>query len=208
LVQPRLHPSIEFITRVVSSKKKIRTVERRQLMVKLFLALCAMLVMACSARAEQMNVPCSTEVVEVAESRVLLAIELMAKNIYFHRGHENNREGKKAITAAVFNRMNDCSHNWPRSIAGVITGGTERGKNCDFSWACNGPSKAIPKNRDRFKADYVLAERWFREYVNGTFQDPTDGATWFLHKNSTYPQSWPKLVKAGTFGQYTFFRYP
>lgn len=160
-----------------------------------------------SARAEKMKVPCSKEVVEVGSSVIQQAVTLMAQNVYFHRGHINTEAGKKAITAVVFNRMNDCSRPWPRSIRAVITSGKERGKNCDFSWQCDGRSD-VPEDMERFEKDLVLAKKWLREYLDGTFEDPTEEATWFLYKENSKPRSWPEgLTATATFGQYTFYSY-
>jgi spore germination cell wall hydrolase CwlJ-like protein len=158
------------------------------------------------AHAESMKVPCSTNTVEVSDELVGRAVTLMALNIYFHRGDQNTETGKRAITAVVLNRMNDCSRKWSRSIRGVIEAGQERGARCDFSWKCDGRPD-VPQNLTRFGEDYILAKRWFGEYQSGTFVDPTDGATWFIYKEDKPPRSWPKLVRAGTLGAYTFYKY-
>jgi hypothetical protein len=132
---------------------------------------------------------------------------MLARNMYFHRGETNTDEGRKAVTAVVFNRMGDQKRRWPRTIYGVVYDGHERGKNCDFSWTCDGKSDT-PGNTARYAHDLVLARKWLSEYERDVFKDPTSGATWFIYKKDTPPHSWPTLMKTGTFGVYTFYRYP
>jgi spore germination cell wall hydrolase CwlJ-like protein len=140
--------------------------------------------------------------------RATKAVRLLALNIYFHRSDKNTVQGKKAITAVVFNRMHDCKHPWPRTVISVITAGRERGVRCDWSWTCDtNPDK--PVDSVRFAQDHELARLWFGEYLDGQFDDPTNGATWVLHKDSPYPESWPDhLVDYGVIGQYRFYGYP
>ena len=134
-------------------------------------------------------------------------VELLALNIYFHNGGTNTEMSKKAITAVVFNRVDDRDHHWPRTIRGVIRGGKERGRNCDFSFECDTYSD-VPKDIKRFRADRALVERWVTEYCAQVFEDPTHGATWFINKRIQPPRSWPMLVRTKTYGQYSFYRYP
>ncbi|MFM2374725.1 MAG: hypothetical protein RLZZ234_720, partial [Candidatus Parcubacteria bacterium] len=130
----------------------------------------------------------------------------LALNMYFHRGEKNTDIGRKAITAVVFNRMADKAKRWPRTVVGVIQDGHERGKNCDFSWTCDGLDDT-PDDAVRYARDRALAEKWLTEYRKGAFVDPTKGATWLLYKEDTPPASWPALQKTGTFGMYSFYRY-
>ncbi len=151
---------------------------------------------------------CERPAVPINRERAQEAIRLLALNIYFHSGHLNTQDGKKAITAAVFNRMHDCTHNWPRSVRGVINAGKERGTRCDWSWRCDGRPD-VPEDPNRYAKDYELARRWFNDYLNGQFGDPIKGATWVLRKDSPFPRSWPDdLVDRDVIGQYRFFGYP
>lgn len=134
---------------------------------------------------------------------------LLALNMYFHRGEANTDMGRKAITAVVFNRLDDRDHYWgPKSIRGIITFRYVPGrKDCDWSWYCDGKDD-VPDDVARFNHDLALAKRWLNEYHKKTFQDPTGGATWMIYKKSPYPKSWPPLVLTKTYGEYSFYRYP
>lgn len=133
----------------------------------------------------------------------------LAKNIYFHRGGTNNEWGKKGVTAVVFNRMRDRTNYFgKRSIRGIITYTFgPNGCNCAFSWYCDGRSDT-PADEVRYAHDRRLAGKWLRQFNSGTFEDPTDGATWFLYKGTEYPHAWPELEWTSRFGQYAFYRYP
>lgn len=137
-------------------------------------------------------------------------IELLALNIYFHRGETNTDSGRKAITAVVFNRLDDREHYWgPKSIRGIITFRYRKGrKDCDFSWYCNGLDDT-PGDPERYAHDRALAKKWLTEYRSGRFKDPTGGATWFIYRNTPLPRSWKQydLKRAGTFGEYRFYKF-
>jgi N-acetylmuramoyl-L-alanine amidase len=135
-------------------------------------------------------------------------VSLLAKNIYFHQGETNTHLGKKAITAVVFNRMTDPTHNFGnRNVEGVVTFRYDpTRRDCDFSWYCDGKTDT-PKDTTRYANDRRLAWRWYLEYQLGLFEDPTVGATWFLAKEATFPTSWPPLTDAEMFGRYRFYRF-
>ena len=136
-------------------------------------------------------------------------VEWLALNTYYHRGEANTDEGRKAITAVVFNRLNDRKHHWGvRTIKGIITNGVERGKNCDFSWFCDGLEDE-PDDPVRYARDLALAKKSLAAYRARTFKDPTSGATWLIYKGDPLPASWKKykLKVVGTFGEYRFYKF-
>ncbi len=131
----------------------------------------------------------------------------LALNMYFFRGETNDDRGKKGLTAVVFNRMTDRTQDFGRrTIRGIITHGYVPGEcTCAFAWYCDGEDDT-PYDLVRYAHDRKLARKWLRQFHEGTFEDPTYGATWFIYKFNEYPSSWHELEYTIELGEYAFYR--
>jgi len=81
------------------------------------------------------------------------AIHWLALNIY-HEARGEGIEGQLAAGRVVMNRVK--SPDYPNTVKGVVTDGTERGARCDFSWYCDGKPDT-PTDRDAFAIASVVA---------------------------------------------------
>jgi len=120
----------------------------------------------------------------------------LAKNMYYEARNQGTA-GQLAVTAVVFNRVND--RRFPNTICEVIQQGPTREswkkngtfypiKNrCQFSWYCDGKSDE-PKQLKTYERFLTIAHAIL--YNELTFVDITDGAV-FYHADYVTP-GWAK----------------
>ena len=147
------------------------------------------------------------------------AAQCLALNMY-HEARNQGTAGILAVTAVVFNRVND--KRFPNTICGVIEQGPTREswktrktldktdaiyypiKNrCQFSWYCDGASDE-PKDQETYQRFVNYAIGW----LDGTlpFLDITDGAL-FYHADYVTP-GWAKTKqKTVEIQDHIFYRW-
>lgn len=126
-------------------------------------------------------------------------VRYLALNMY-HAEPWSGPLGREALSAVVFNRATDASHRWPRTVRGVITQG------CNFSWYCDGKPDT-PTAPALWREIKRQAWWMFLKHSLNVFHDPTDGATWYHHKNISRPSSFPhELDCVGGYGGFVFYR--
>tara|TARA_B110000503_G_C7126501_1_gene404853 strand:- start:1095 stop:1598 length:504 start_codon:yes stop_codon:yes gene_type:complete len=142
---------------------------------------------------------------EWVEERTDLAIECLAKNIYFEsRG--SNLADMAAVANVVMNRTKD--RRYPNTICGVVHQGKKDAsgnmiKNlCQFSWYCDGKPDT-PTNEDAWNKAQLLA---YQMVEQGKYRGLTEGAT---HYHATYVKPiWAKdFTLIGRIGEHIFYRW-
>ena len=140
-----------------------------------------------------------------AEPYIDRSAECLALNMYYEARNQGTA-GVLAVTAVVFNRVND--KRFPNTICGVIEQGPTReswktkktlDKNdavfypiknrCQFSWYCDGKSDK-PKDITAWRWSQRIAEL----VITGGIEDVTEGAT---HYHAYYVK--PRWVKQKVF---------
>tara|TARA_B100001564_G_C20409093_1_gene564816 strand:+ start:146 stop:685 length:540 start_codon:yes stop_codon:yes gene_type:complete len=154
-----------------------------------------------------------------AEPYIDRSAECLALNMYYEARNQGTA-GVLAVTAVVFNRVND--KRFPNTICGVIEQGPTReswktkktlDKNdavfypiknrCQFSWYCDGKSD-VPKNTKTFLKFFDYAKSWLSNTL--PFLDITDGAL-FYHADYVTP-GWAKTKqKTVEIQDHIFYRW-
>jgi spore germination cell wall hydrolase CwlJ-like protein len=107
------------------------------------------------------------------------SVNMLGKAIYFEARNEPFK-GRVAVAAVIFNRLKNprWSTQYP-TVVDIILAGQERGKMCDFSFACDGLPEAVPTwestvwlTRSYAEASIIL----FLYHATGKYLDPTGGA--------------------------------
>jgi spore germination cell wall hydrolase CwlJ-like protein len=142
---------------------------------------------------------------EWTEERTDLAIECLAKNIYFEsRG--SNLADMAAVANVVMNRTKD--RRYPNTICGVIQQGKKNADGsmkinaCQFSWYCDGKPDT-PTNEDAWNKAQLIA---YQMVEQGKYRGLTEGAT---HYHATYVNPiWAKgFTLIGRIGEHIFYRW-
>ena len=154
-----------------------------------------------------------------SETNDTRAIECLALNMY-HEARNQGSAGLLAVTAVVFNRVND--KRFPNTVCEVIEPGPTREswktkqtpdpsdakfypiKNrCQFSWYCDGKSD-VPKQKKTYERLLTIAESIV--YNRIPFIDITDGAL-FYHADYVTP-SWAKTkIRTVESEDHSFYRW-
>ena len=126
-------------------------------------------------------------------------LECLARNIYFEAGGEPF-EGKVAVAQVTINRAN--SGRFPSDICRVVYQ-----KNvvydkvlCQFSWYCEGPSGAKPRNMTVYKEAEVVA----RQVLLEGFRLPSLKEALYFHAKHINPK-WDK-ERVATIGGHIFYK--
>ena len=147
------------------------------------------------------------------------SVECLALNMY-HEARNQGSAGLLAVTAVVFNRVND--KRFPNTVCEVIEQGPTREswktkqtpdpsdakfypiKNrCQFSWYCDGKSD-VPKQKKTYERLLTIAESIV--YNRIPFIDITDGAL-FYHADYVTP-SWAKTkIRTVEIEDHIFYRW-
>lgn len=122
-------------------------------------------------------------------------MECLAKAIYFEARGEP-LDGQRAVAEVILNRVE--SPRFPATVCAVVTQGNSRG--CQFSYHCNGRSKAI-----RERAAYSRAVQVATAALSGQARALTDGATYF-HTPAVRPAWSRKFVRTARIGRHIFYR--
>lgn len=121
----------------------------------------------------------------------------LSEAIYFESRGEP-LAGQVAVAEVVLNRVDD--PRYPKTVCGVTHQGVGRGRDCQFSYACDGRAdvmnSALPRQRAEKLAALMLA---------GRPRTVTDGATNF-HATRIHPSWMHRMTRTTTIGHHAFYR--
>ncbi len=123
----------------------------------------------------------------------------LAQGVYFEARGES-REGQLAVAEVILNRV--ASGLYPSSVCGVVYQGAG-GKNCQFSFACDGAADR-PRNPNAWSRATRIAEQALKNGIN----DPLVGRATSYHADSVNP-SWSRKMREVTrIGRHVFYEKP
>ena len=118
----------------------------------------------------------------------------------YHEARGETLAGQFAVAEVILNRVD--AGNFPGSVCGVVNQGTGNGRACQFSYACNGASRAMHERGAR-----DLAARIAQVMLSGAPRALTDGATHF-HARHVNPR-WARVYeRTAQIGAHLFYRQP
>jgi spore germination cell wall hydrolase CwlJ-like protein len=116
----------------------------------------------------------------------------------YHEARGETLAGQFAVAEVILNRVD--AANFPGSVCGVVNQGVGNGRGCQFSYACNGRSRAMHERRAR-----EIASRIAQVMLSGAPRQLTDGATHF-HARHVRP-NWARVYEqTARIGAHTFYR--
>jgi N-acetylmuramoyl-L-alanine amidase len=136
------------------------------------------------------------DVTITAQPKDQAELECLAKTIYFEARGESE-QGQRAVAAVVLNRVK--SPQFPDTVCEVVHQGGTDGRDCQFSWWCDGLH-----DEPRDVNAWIRAATIAREMIHGA-PDPTNGALYFHTKNVS--PSWrTQLRRLATIGAHIYYR--
>jgi spore germination cell wall hydrolase CwlJ-like protein len=123
--------------------------------------------------------------------------QCLAEAIYYEARGEP-LEGQIAVAEVVLNRVDD--RRYPNSVCGVTKQGAERGRGCQFSYACDGRPEQMTSAGPRLQAQKLAGIM-----LAGHDRVVTDGATHF-HARYVRPGWASRLTRTAQIGQHIFYR--
>jgi len=122
------------------------------------------------------------------------------KEAIYHEARGETVYGQFAVAEVILNRVD--SPSYPNTVCGVVHQNAHLRNACQFSYACNGRSRAMTEPRAR-----ALAARIADMMLSGADRDLTDGATHF-HATWVNP-SWSRSYqRTAQIGVHVFYRQP
>lgn len=122
------------------------------------------------------------------------------KEAIYHEARGETVYGQFAVAEVILNRVD--SPSYPNSVCGVVHQNAHMRNACQFSYACNGRSRALVEPRAR-----ALAARIADLMISGAERELTDGATHF-HATWVNP-SWSRMYqRTAQIGVHVFYRPP
>lgn len=122
------------------------------------------------------------------------------KEAIYHEARGEPIYGQFAVAEVILNRVE--SPLYPDTICGVVNQNAHMRNACQFSFACNGRSRAMTEARAR-----ALAGRIADLMLAGAERELTDGATHF-HATWVSPSWASRLVRTAQIGVHVFYRRP
>ena len=123
----------------------------------------------------------------------------LAEALYFEARGETVK-GQFAVAEVIVNRT--ASTLFPDTICGVITQGTGRKYQCQFTYTCDGDPEVI-----REKRAYLQGSKVADAVLKGVSGEITDGATHY-HTKHVRPSWSRKFPRTTTIGVHHFYRQP
>ncbi len=118
----------------------------------------------------------------------------------YHEARGETVPGQFAVAEVILNRVDLPSY--PNTVCGVVHQNAHMTNACQFSYACNGRSRALTDPAAR-----AVTARVAQLMLDGTPRDLTDGATHF-HTDEVSP-SWSRLfAQTAQIGSHLFYREP
>jgi hypothetical protein len=122
----------------------------------------------------------------------------LANAVYFEARSESIR-GQMAVAQVVMNRV--FSDFYPDDVCGVVYQNSHRRLACQFTFACDGKSKAI---HDRHS--WAVANRIARQTLDGQIYLPEVGKSTHYHAAYVRPIWAREMRKLARFGLHSFYR--
>jgi hypothetical protein len=122
----------------------------------------------------------------------------LANAIYFEARSEPIR-GQMAVAQVVVNRT--FSGFYPNDICGVVYQNASRHLACQFTFACDGKSKAITE-----RSHWAVANRIARQTLDGQIYVPEVGKSTHYHAAYVHPNWMHEMHKLARFGLHSFYR--
>lgn len=122
----------------------------------------------------------------------------LANAIYFEARSEPIR-GQMAVAQVVINRV--FSGFYPNDVCGVVYQNANRHLSCQFTFACDGKSKAITE-----RSHWAVANRIARQTLDGQIYVPEVGKSTHYHAAYVHPNWAHEMRKLVRFGLHSFYR--
>jgi hypothetical protein len=122
----------------------------------------------------------------------------LANAIYFEARSEPIR-GQMAVAQVVINRA--FSGFYPNDVCGVVYQNANRHLACQFTFACDGKSKAITE-----RSHWAVANRIARQTLDGQIYVPEVGKSTHYHAAYVRPNWVREMHKLVRFGLHSFYR--
>ncbi|MEZ5750854.1 MAG: cell wall hydrolase [Paracoccaceae bacterium] len=118
----------------------------------------------------------------------------------YHEARGEDIFGQFAVAEVILNRVDE--PRFPNTVCGVVHQNANRRNACQFSYACNGRSRAMNDPRARQIAGAIA-----QIMLSGAPRELTDGATYF-HTTGVRP-SWSRsFERTAQYGAHLFYRRP
>lgn len=123
----------------------------------------------------------------------------LARAIY-HEARGESLRGQFAVAEVILNRVD--SRQFPNSICGVVYQGAHAGRigGCQFSFACDGSSEAMPNRHAASRANRIA-----QVMVDGGHRGLTQGALYF-HTTAVNPPWAHRFTQTTHIGAHLFYR--
>jgi hypothetical protein len=122
----------------------------------------------------------------------------LANAIYFEARSEPIR-GQMAVAQVVINRV--FSGFYPNDVCGVVYQNANRHLACQFTFACDGKSKAITE-----RSHWAVANRIARQTLDGQIYVPEVGKSTHYHAAYVHPNWAHEMRRLVRFGLHSFYR--
>ncbi len=134
------------------------------------------------------------------ELRSLNKQESCLATAIYHEARGEGIKGQFAVAEVILNRVT--SRNFPSSICGVVYQGVQAGRRggCQFSFACDGRSEAMPNRKAANKARRIA-----QVMANGGRRGLTQGALYF-HTTAVNPSWAQRFRRTSQIGAHLFYR--
>ncbi len=116
----------------------------------------------------------------------------------YHEARGEDLVGQFAVAEVILNRVD--SARFPGNVCAVVHQNAHRRNACQFSYACNGRSRALNEPRAR-----AVAGRVAQVMLSGADRPLTDGAIYF-HATSVSPGWARRMERTARFGAHIFYR--
>lgn len=118
----------------------------------------------------------------------------------YHEARGEVIPGQFAVAEVILNRVD--TPTYPGSVCDVVHQNAHLSNGCQFSYACNGHSRAMPERQAR-----ALAGRIAQVMLSGAPRELTDGATHF-HNRTVRPVWSRQFAQTAEIGTHLFYREP
>ena len=126
-------------------------------------------------------------------------VQCLQEAIY-HESRGEDVYGQFAVAEVILNRVD--LPNYPDSVCGVVHQNAGRRNACQFSYACNGRSRAMTEPTARRLANAIA-----QVMIAGAPRELTDGATHF-HTSGVRPRWAASFRRTARYGSHLFYREP